>query len=248
MPPWRYSDDLFPDLRLGEGGRLVLEGFEVEAAARLGAAVALDAVFLDDAAARRRKPGLGGRRASARRATARRIAVRPQTPRHSSNAADVSSSPFLRRGGWRGRRAGAEHGGRASDDSTETIIRYKRMTFKRRVISSAGISSPLAGAGADFAGLLPRLRGGDVALPERPGAALRRPDGIDGATGVLVVEDAIAVGLLAQGPAARRPAGYINPGPARWFRRGVRRWRRGRRRPPRRSRVRRCSSGRTGCR
>src|SRR5262249_50235126 len=60
----------------------------------------------------------------------------------------------------------------------------------------------LAGARADRARLLPRRRAGDVAVPERPGAALARPHRVDGAAGRAVVEHAVAVGLLAQGPAA----------------------------------------------
>ncbi len=51
----------FPDLRLGQDGGLVLEGVEVEVAARFGAAVTPDAVFLDDRP-HRVEGGLGGRR------------------------------------------------------------------------------------------------------------------------------------------------------------------------------------------
>src|SRR5262249_60691275 len=50
--------------------------------------------------------------------------------------------------------------------------------------------------------LVPVLGGLDVALPERPGAALRRADGVDGTPPFAVVEDAITVAFLAQRPAA----------------------------------------------
>src|SRR5262245_553143 len=60
----------------------------------------------------------------------------------------------------------------------------------------------LARARTDLARPLPGFRGGDVALPKRPGAALPRPHRVDGAAGGLVVEDAVAAGLLAQRPAA----------------------------------------------
>src|SRR5262249_50258763 len=65
----------------------------------------------------------------------------------------------------------------------------------------------LAGAGAHTARLLPVLGGGDVARPERPGAALRRTHGVDGAAFFPLVEDAVAVGLLPQRQAAPGPTG-----------------------------------------
>ena len=64
-----------------------------------------------------------------------------------------------------------------------------------------GTEFAVAGAGTDRTGFLPVVRGGDVALPERPGAALRRADRINGATLFPVVEHAVAVQLLAQGEA-----------------------------------------------
>src|SRR4051794_1139092 len=45
-----------------------------------------------------------------------------------------------------------------------------------------------AGARADLARPFPVGGGGDVALPERPGAALRRADGVNGAAPVAVVK------------------------------------------------------------
>src|SRR5262249_32492741 len=69
---------------------------------------------------------------------------------------------------------------------------------------------------ADLARLPPVLRRADVALPERPGAALPRPGRVDGAAPFAVVKDAIAVGLLAQAaaPADRpgvQPLGLLRP-------------------------------------
>src|SRR5947208_16797447 len=61
---------------------------------------------------------------------------------------------------------------------------------------------PLAGAGADFAGVLPGLGRPYVRLPERPGAALGRPRLVDGAADGFIVKHTIAVGLLAQAAAA----------------------------------------------
>src|SRR5437667_15308 len=61
-----------------------------------------------------------------------------------------------------------------------------------------------AGAGADLARLLPRLGRADVALPERPCAALPRPHRVNGTAGGAVVKHAVAVELLAQGAAAVR--------------------------------------------
>src|SRR5436190_16638947 len=49
----------------------------------------------------------------------------------------------------------------------------------------------LPGPGADAAGALPVLGRRDVALPERPGAALRRADRVDGAPLPGVEEDAV---------------------------------------------------------
>src|SRR5262249_28345465 len=59
-----------------------------------------------------------------------------------------------------------------------------------------------ARAGTDFTGSLPGLGSGDVAFPERPGATLARPNRIDRAAALAVVEDAVAIVLLAQRPAA----------------------------------------------
>src|SRR5439155_26807004 len=59
----------------------------------------------------------------------------------------------------------------------------------------------LARAGADAAGFLPGLGRLDVAFPERPGPALPRPHGVNGAAGRARPEDAIAVGPLAQAAA-----------------------------------------------
>src|SRR6516162_6314523 len=60
----------------------------------------------------------------------------------------------------------------------------------------------LSGAGADLTRLLPALGRGDVALPERPGATLPRPDRVDSAALLPVIEHAVAVELLAQGAPA----------------------------------------------
>src|SRR5947199_5104504 len=62
----------------------------------------------------------------------------------------------------------------------------------------------LARTRTDLTGALPRFGAGDVAFPERPGTALTRPNGIDGTASIAVVEDAIAVVLLAQRAAALR--------------------------------------------
>src|SRR5204863_289318 len=51
----------------------------------------------------------------------------------------------------------------------------------------------------------PCFLGLDVALPERPGAALSRPDRVDGAALLPVVEDAVAGSAFAQRPA---PSGH----------------------------------------
>src|SRR5205085_1278262 len=64
-----------------------------------------------------------------------------------------------------------------------------------------------AGAGADLARLLPRFRRADVALPERPGAALLGPHLVNGTAGGAVVKHAVAVELLAQRAAAMGEAG-----------------------------------------
>src|SRR5262249_19287197 len=56
----------------------------------------------------------------------------------------------------------------------------------------------LTPAGTDFAGVLPGLGRAQVALPERPGAALGWADLVDGAAGGFVVKHTIAVRLLAQ--------------------------------------------------
>src|SRR5205814_2888896 len=69
----------------------------------------------------------------------------------------------------------------------------------------------VAGPGADGLRPLPRRRTLDVALPERPRPALRRADGVDGAAPGAVVEDAVAVGLLAERPPAARLAGVQRP-------------------------------------
>src|SRR5579875_248321 len=69
-----------------------------------------------------------------------------------------------------------------------------------------GNQLPLSRAGTDFAGTLPGFRREDIAFPERPGPALRRPHFVNGAALLVVVENAIAIALLAQGPAARGPA------------------------------------------
>jgi hypothetical protein len=58
----------------------------------------------------------------------------------------------------------------------------------------------LAGAWTNRACLLPRFRAGNVAFPKGPGAALPWPNRIDRASGLAIVEDTIAVGLLLQAP------------------------------------------------
>ena len=101
----------------------------------------------------------------------------------------------LRRWGHRGGRV----------RSLAIILRYYPLKSNELQASSDffdGNQFALAGAGANLAGLLPGFRRGDVALPERPGPALRRPYRVDGAALFAVVEDAIAVALLAESPAA----------------------------------------------
>src|SRR5262245_1949613 len=60
----------------------------------------------------------------------------------------------------------------------------------------------LAGAGTRSAHPVPGFPRAQVAVPERPGAALARPHRVDRAAGAAVVKHAIAVRLLAQRAAA----------------------------------------------
>src|SRR5262245_23462812 len=80
-----------------------------------------------------------------------------------------------------------------ADDSDADDIHPPRDLLRRDQVA-------LPGAGADLTRRLPRLRRDDVALPERPGAALARARRVDGTPGGLVVEHAVAVGLLAERP------------------------------------------------
>ncbi len=94
----------FPDLRLGEDGRLVLEGVEVEVAARLGAAVTPDAVFFDDGP-HAVETGLGGRRLGPGGGASRQRASKDQEQRRT-----LHSIGSFGRGGW-GRRAASRREG-----------------------------------------------------------------------------------------------------------------------------------------
>src|SRR5262249_23650429 len=59
-----------------------------------------------------------------------------------------------------------------------------------------------ARAGTDFAGSLPGLGAGDVTFPERPGTTLAWPNWVARTAALAVVEDAVAIVLLAQCAAA----------------------------------------------
>ena len=87
----------------------------------------------------------------------------------------------------------------------------------------------------------------DVLGPERPGLALDRPRGVDGAAGLLVPEDAVAARLLDQAVAVADPADEPAARTARPSRRGTRPAGRSPRRRPRRNPGPPCSRRRSGC-
>ena len=66
----------------------------------------------------------------------------------------------------------------------------------------------LSRSGTDGAGALPALLRNQVAFPEGPGPALPRPDRVDGAADALLIEDTIAIGLVAQGRSPGRQGVY----------------------------------------
>ena len=244
MPPRRYSETFSQTFGLARTAAWSLKAFEVEVAARLGAAVTPDAVFFDDGP-HAVEGWLGGRRRSDAATPARRRR-QPQDAPQKGMSADASFHPFLRT-----RRVGQAselHRREGRDDCTETIIGYKRMIFKRRVISSAGISSPRPRTGADLTGLAATPRGRRRCSPRtaRCGTAAAGRGRRCNRHFCRRRRNRRWPSRAGCGRAAS--TGSINPELRRGFRRGVRRWRRGRRRPPRHSRVRRCSSGRIGCR
>jgi len=64
-----------------------------------------------------------------------------------------------------------------------------------------GDQLPLAGAGTNFTRLFPRVWVFDIALPEGPGAALTRPNRINGASRLSIVEDTFTVRLFTESTA-----------------------------------------------
>src|SRR5205823_4113251 len=79
-----------------------------------------------------------------------------------------------------------------------------------------GDQFPLSGSRALLACPLPSRRRGHVAFPERPGSALPRAHRVDRTPPLAIVEDAIAVGPLAQAAvvadgARVQAAGLFNP-------------------------------------